>query len=56
MKKEHYFNIVTPDGYIVCDNLTLSEAAKIKKELNELDKKDGTWTPEFYKIVRVYCL
>ena len=50
--KEHYFNIVTPSGYIVCDNLTLPEAAKALKELNELDKKDGTWEPNFYKIVR----
>lgn len=54
--KKHYFNIVTPSGYIVCDNLpTLEEAAKTKKELIELDKADNTYTPGFYKIERVFC-
>ena len=46
------FNIITNDGYVVCECTTLEEAAHCKMELNAMDKRDGVFEKGFYKIVR----
>lgn len=38
-------------GNVIDRKLTLSEAEKKLKEYEEADKKDKTYTPDFYEIV-----
>lgn len=45
------YDIVTPSGYIVLDDLTRSEAIKCKRELIRMDKLDKTYVPHFYHII-----
>ena len=45
------YNVVTTDGYVVCDNCTLQEAHGCRLELMHIDKLDGTYEKGFYKIV-----
>ena len=53
---EPKYDIITPDGYIVCDNLTRSEAIQCKRELIRMDKLDGTYEPHFYRIIKHHTI
>ena len=46
------FTVCTTDGYVVCECDSLKEAAQCKAELISIDKADGTYEKDFYKIIR----
>lgn len=54
-RKNYYYRVVTKDGEILSfGKLSLSEAVSFCKELNELDKIDGTYEENFYQLERVW--
>lgn len=53
MKNYKYKIIDKEAGNLISEFKTLEEAQKTLKKYESIDKKDGSFTPDFYEIVEI---